>query len=515
MVDQKAEILVVGAGPTGLSMANTCLRFGLPVRLIDRAETPAGVSKALAVWQASLEGLAAMGVADDVLAHGQPIRQLHVGDGNRTLASIPVAEGVDSPFPSPLFLPQSRTEALLAKRLNALGGAVERGVTLSALQQDGGGVDVTLEHADGRQEQARYAYVVGCDGARSAVRQGLEVAFDGETEPQTFTLCDAPIEGSLDPSSIYVWWNKGGAVALFPVESGTWRVTAMRASGASEPPTIEEMQSNLDRFGPPGLRLGAASWLSTFHINERVARHFRSGRCLLAGDAAHIHSPAGGQGMNTGIQDALNLGWKLASVMRGIGDPAVLLDSYEAERRPVARAVVKGATQKLHFGMGTSPLLRLAKDVMIPMAARIPAVRRQLQLELSETRVHYGDGPLVELGRGSPKGEPSVGDRAREATIVQQAHGEPQSLWRLLAAPRHTLLAFGAAGAPPGAAECGEAVQVLHVAEGAETLRQRYGVSGEGWVLIRPDQVVAARGGSADAGLFAAYAEKVLLRQPR
>jgi hypothetical protein len=292
----------------------------------------------------------------------------------------------------------------------------------------------------------------------------------------------------------------------------------MRSSDSAEPPTLEEMQNYIDRFGPPGLRLGAATWLSAFRINERVARHFRIGRCFLSGDAAHIHSPAGGQGMNTGIQDALNLGWKLASVMHGIGDPSILLDSYEAERQPVARAVVKGATQMLHFGMGTSPLLRLAKDVMIPLVARLPAARRQLQIRLSETGVHYGDGPLVQLGHPSAKGEPGVGDRAREATIWHQASGETQSLWRLLAAPRHTLLAFGQAGMPPGLEECGDAVQVLPIADdrdGTEALRQRYGIRGDGWVLIRPDQVIAARGASGDAALFAAYAEKVLLPRSR
>jgi len=284
------------------------------------------------------------------------------------------------------------------------------------------------------------------------------------------------------------------------------------------PPTLEELQAHVDRHGPPGLRLRDPTWLSAFRINERVAARYRVGRCFLAGDAAHVHSPAGGQGMNTGIQDAVNLGWKLAHVAKGRGDPMVLLDSYEAERRPVARDVVDGAAQKLHLAFSSSRLGRIAKDIGVAVFGNLPIVQQKLQVELSETEIVYRDGPLVGLGNPPRRaGRADVGGRARDAELVDPASGERRPLWPLLCQPRHSLLLFedepGAIALDGATAAVGADLQVIRIdartdPEGAA--RRRYGVKGSGWLLVRPDQVVAARGGRVDVHDLTAYVERVL-----
>jgi 2-polyprenyl-6-methoxyphenol hydroxylase-like FAD-dependent oxidoreductase len=503
------QVLIVGAGPTGLSLAITCRRFGLDVRIIDRAPAASQVSKALAVWSGSLEALAEMGAIDAFLAAGRRMEGVRIGDGKHQLATMSVGEGVDSPYPYALMLPQSQTEGLLADRLAALGVTVERQAELTSVAQDEEGVDVTINHAGGQTETIRAAYLAGCDGARSFVRHSLGIAFEGVTEPASYLLCDAPIEGDIDPASIYLWWHGTGTVAMFPIREGLWRIMAKREGAGEETPTAEEMQGHLTRHGPPGLILGATTWLSCFRINERLAAQYRQGRCFLLGDAAHVHSPAGGQGMNTGIQDGVNLGWKLGYTLRGWGEAGLLLDSYEPERRPVAGEVVKGATQRLHQLFGENVMLPMLRDMAIPLLTRIPAVRRHLQTELSETEIAYADGPLMELG-GAPRHprRTEVGGRARDAVLGSQP------LWPILAGPAHTLLLFGAACGRDlssllrGAPDTIRVVRFDASSDPGGAAAGRYGLQ-EGWVLVRPDQVVAARGATDDWAKLSLYVQRV------
>ena len=507
------QVLIVGGGPTGLSLAITCRRFGLDVRVIDRAPQASQVSKALAVWSGSLEALAEMGAIDAFLAAGERLHGVRIGTGVRLLAELPAGEGIDSPYPFALMLPQSRTEALLAERLGALGVTVEREAELTEFTQDPTGVNATIRHGDGRVETARAQYLAGCDGARSVVRHQLDIAFEGDTEEANFLLCDAPISGDLAPASIHIWWHGNGTVALFPVSEGLWRVFAKRDGRGDDTPTREEMQGQLDRHGPPGLTLGETTWLSHFKINDRLAARYHVGRCFLLGDAAHVHSPAGGQGMNTGIQDAVNLGWKLGYALRGWGEATLLLDSYEPERRPVAHDVVEGATQMLHTMFGAGAMLPVLRDIALPILGRIPAIRRQMQTRLSETDIAYADGPLMELGGASRHPQRTeVGGRARDTEL--HSAGGTQKLWPLLAGPGHTLLLFGAACGRDLSAllpVAGEPIRVVKFDAAADPhgeAAKRYGLR-EGWVLVRPDQVVAARGDSADWGALSQYVQRV------
>lgn len=517
---EQNDVLVIGAGPTGLALAITLRRYGISVRVIDKAEHPATVSKALAIWSASLEAMQGMGVIDDFLAAGKRLHALCAGDGSRQLARIAVGDGIDSPFPFPLLLPQFETEKLLTARLSALGVTIERGVELTEFVQDGSGVTAMLKHADGRMEETRASYLVGCDGARSAVRHGLGIEFEGYTEPQTFLLVDARIEGGdLDHDNIYIWWNRGGSIALFPFAGETWRMFAIRREESDEAPNIEEMQQHAERFGPPGIRLYDPSWLSTFRINERLAERYRVGRCFLAGDAAHIHSPAGGQGMNTGLQDATNLGWKLAYAIQEIGDAELLLDSYEPERRPVAREVIKGSAQKLHVAFNDNPAVRILKDIAVTVFGNLTAVQKMLQTQLSETEIIYTKGPLVALGEPphSPR-RTDVGTRARDVLVADGVAGE-HALWPLISGRHHTLLVFDAkSSVSMEAAQAGteDRLSVVHIPPERDPggkARSRFNLGDGGWVLIRPDQVVAVRGDASDLAPLYGYLRRVVWRQ--
>lgn len=510
MPTQTRPVLIAGAGPTGLTLATSLHLQGVPFRIIDKLPAAATVSKALAVWSGSLEGFSALGALDDFLTAGLRLTRLHMGDGAHEIANMEIAEGVDSAYPFTLILPQSKTEEILAGRLARAGVAIERGVELSGFEQVDDVVRTRLRHPDGREEVFDASFLAGCDGARSVVRHTLGIEFEGYTEPQTFILSDTRIDGPLDQSCIYIWWSAKGTVALFPVVDGVWRTFAIREESAGdEPPTLAEIQGHLEANGPPGLVARDPTWLSAFRVNERLAASYRRGRVLLAGDAAHIHSPAGGQGMNTGIQDALNLGWKIGAILAGRGDSEALLESYEAERRPVAREVVANAARTTHIGMvshGQAP--RLLRDTLLSFASRVPAIRRKIQVAMSETAIAYDAGPLYEaVHRISGGPAPAAGARARDV------ERDGWSLWSLLSATHHSLLVFG----DPGA--CGElraaarrftgALEVIEMGASAEVL-ERYGFSGPGWVLVRPDQFIAARGGEGDIGVFDAYARLAL-----
>ncbi len=287
-----------------------------------------------------------------------------------------------------------------------MGGVIECGVELTSLAEDVDAVALTLRHADGRIEHTSATWVVGADGAKSVVCHALGIAFEDDTEPDAYLLGDVRIEGaSLDAHSIHIWWHDDDARA-----------------DADDVPTFAELQDKIAQHGPPNARLSDPEWLSTFS-HQRAAG---GPHVFLAGDAAHIHSPAGGQGMNTGIQDAANLGWKLAYVLQGRGHRPSLLDSYEAERRPVARDIIDHAARLLHVGMAQHPFARLARDAAMRMLDHLPALQARLRTEMSETDVVYRDGPLValgEVGRHASRG--SAGTRALDIRWIDRS-GEEQ-----------------------------------------------------------------------------------------
>ncbi|SPB14424.1 monooxygenase FAD-binding protein [Caballeronia novacaledonica] len=516
-----SPVLIVGAGPTGLTLALTLQRHGIEARVIDKLERPADLSKALAVWPASLEVLASLGMHDAFSQSATPLRSVTFGDGAKRLARVDMGEGIDSAYPQPILLPQSKTEHILHEQYVASGGRVERGVELVSLDEDGDAVTVTLRDAHGHEETTRVAWLVGADGARSTVRHALGIEFEGYTEPALFLLGDVHIDGGdLDRHSIHIWWHNGGTVALFPFEHDVWRIiveregspqTAGDDSSADTPATLEELQQAMDRHGPPGTRLSQPAWLSSFRTNERLAVRYRGARVFLAGDAAHIHTPAGGQGMNTGIQDAFNLGWKLAYVLQNRGDAQTLLDSYEAERRPVGIQVIDHASRLMHMGMSRSALVRFVRDLAVTVLDHMPALQMRLRTEMSETDITYRTGPLLALAGDSrhfARGLP--GTRARDVHWTDAADGTARTLWPSLSPALHTLVTFGEADdIAARAAPHTDAVQIVRL-PGTGEHAERYGFEAPGFVLIRPDQVVALRGSAQDGFILDRYLERVV-----
>jgi len=448
---------VVGAGPTGLSLAAQLAEFGVASRVIDRGQDRVHESRALAIQPRTLEVLAGLGVTDQLVANGNPAAQLRLHVRGRELA-VPLFDlGLDdTAYPYLLFLSQAETERILEVHLTAAGVTVERGVELVDLTTTADAVVAMLRHRDGQEESVSARYVVGCDGAHSTVRRAGGIAFTGGAYPQTFILADAEADG-IEPGAAHVFLSGNGMLFFFPLgKPATWRLLAMRPPTDPTPPeapvTLDEVQAIADAYTHASVRLRDPVWLTNFRLHHRGATHYRAGRVFLAGDAAHIHSPAGAQGMNTGIQDATNLGWKLAHTVRGLTHPAVL-DTYEPERAPVGRTVLRFTDRAFTIATSTNPLLRFARTrvapVVIPLAVKAKTGRAYFFRTVSQLGIHYRHSPLSVNGPNAPRRGPRAGDRLPDAPIVH--NGQPSTVHAATAAPGWQLLLCGPVDAWPTA----------------------------------------------------------------
>ncbi|HSK27832.1 MAG TPA: FAD-dependent monooxygenase [Jiangellales bacterium] len=478
------DVLVVGAGPTGLALAAQAHRHGASVRIVDRAPDQVHESRALAVQPRTLEVLRGTGVSDRLVARGNDGIRL-VLHGARRTARLPLFDaGVDdTAYPFVLFVSQAETESALADHLAVLGVRVERGVELTRLEQHGDVVRAGLDGRDGRAD-ALARFVVGCDGSRSTVRQLAGIPFRGKAYPQAFVLADVEVDGPLEQGAVHTWFTSMGLMFLFPLGSpATWRLITTRGrpeEAPTEPVGLEGLQRSVDQVTGSTLRLRDPVWLSDFRVSCRQAARYRAGRVLLAGDAAHVHSPAGGQGMNTGIQDAWNLGWKLALVARGIA-PDSLLDSYESERLPVGRDVLR-LTDRL-FTVATSPRVAWARTRVVPRVAplvmRLP-VRSAGFRRVGQLSVGYRGSPAVappERRRGL-----GPGDRLPDAPVT--VAGMRTRLHDLVGGPGFHVLVLGDSSAP----RANRAYVSVHwVARPPRALARA-----DRYVVVRPDGYVGA-----------------------
>lgn len=420
-----ADVLIVGAGPTGLALARELHTHGVSAMLVDRAPDAVHESRALAIQARTLEVLARNSLADDLVAAGNPTGTLLLHGrgrrrrGGRTVPLFDEALG-DTRFPFLLFLSQAGTERVLVDRLASAGVGVRRGLTLTGFDQDDDGVTSTLESPGVPARTVRTRYLVGCDGAHSATRHLAGIGFSGRAFPQRFLLADLEADG-LEPGRVHVYLAGAGPLFLFPLGSPAgWRLLVMLPPGTrTGPVTLALAQAAVTRYARDNIVLHHPVWLTEFTISSRLADGFARGRVFLAGDAAHIHSPAGAQGMNTGIQDAVNLGWKLALVCRGGADPA-LLGSYEQERLPVARSVLAATNRAFTVATSRHPVLRGLRAgpaaAVAGLLVRSRAVRRTGFRLISELGIHYRSSPLSV--DGSPTGRfgrldpgPRPGDR--------------------------------------------------------------------------------------------------------
>jgi 2-polyprenyl-6-methoxyphenol hydroxylase-like FAD-dependent oxidoreductase len=493
------DVLIAGAGPAGLVLACDLARRGVGLRIVDAAPAPPdhrSGSRGKGVQPRTLEVYDDLGIVDAVHAAGGAYSPALAWDGPKPLGAARFhrierrAPTPDVPYPSMWMLLQPRALDILRARLKDLGGAVEFGVRLAAFSQDAEAVNATLEHGDGRRETVRACYLVGADGARGVVRAGSGVAFASETiDPHPMITADVVLDGDLDREHWHMWDSaKGGALWLGPlVHSNAFQLYAKFEN--EEPDLSFEALRKLiqERTGRPDFVLREVLYVSHFGSRAGLARHFRVGRVFLAGDAAHVHPPAGGQGMNTAVQDSYNLGWKLGQVLRH-GAPDALLDTYEAERLPVAAHLLEFVVQMHRDWLGK------AKDKEEP--------RQGEHMQLS---LNYRGGPLsVDERPDVADGVTRAGDRAPDARLTD-ASGSPTRLFDVLRGPHFTVLSFGAVPLPPLDPIHGAAVRGIRVVrpgaaiDGAALVDPdgaAHRVYGGGLILVRPDGYVGYTGPS-------------------
>jgi len=514
-VKQNLDVIVVGAGPVGLVAGCELARRGVNVRVIDKLAQPTDQSRAIAVHARSLDLLDRMGIVDEMLDTGIKATAMQLYAGGRELFRVPLGE-VDSAFPFTLTTAQTETERVLGEHLQSLGVTVERGVELVALSQDDDGVHLTLQKG-GSIEQVSASWVIGADGGHSAVRKLVGTKLAGSFVGERFLLADVDAEHSLDLDSMHTFFSPDGPVIVLPMRDGRMRFLAEVHDAPGTPmnmnPTQDELQAILDRrIG--GIRVVRSHWLTGFEIRHARVPAYRWGRVFLAGDAAHIHSPAGGQGMNTGMQDVFNLGWKLAAVIDGEAGQT-LLDSYEAERAPIADGVITFTNRLTKVGT-LSGVPRRVRDVMVRMVSRVPAARRVMAETAEEINVAYKNSPVT-VARPPRRAKVTVGQHFPHVT-----EEEVQKQLRAACGQQtlgHVVLTVAAEQAPPAG---GGQVQVLVstedvpiagydavVADPKGVVAQRLGLKNGGRLVIRPDGYIGAIAALDDTTTIAEYFAKV------
>ncbi|MFF7976064.1 FAD-dependent monooxygenase [Streptomyces sp. NPDC007905] len=477
----RLPVLVVGAGPVGMVVASELLQQQVPVRIIDADRAHSNHSRATSLWPRILEILGRTGVSDELICLGHRVDRVHYYSAGRHLGAARLDRLENTPYPFGLALPQSVTEDVLERRLTELGGKVERGLRLTGLLQDGDTVQARVTLPDGCTEDIEAAWVVGADGSHSAVRDLLGIAFDGPSLRLDFAIGDATIDGRTPEHMVGYCWSPAGNLALAALGERAFRV-AVRITEQERQQRYgtEYFERVLHERGPRGsFTVSDVRFSTTFTAAIRSAARYRVGRCFLAGDAAHVMSPAGGQGMNTGIQDGVNLAWKLAGVMTG-RFPDALLDSYESERRRAATSVAQGTARQAALGNLTRRGDVLRRDLNIRLGSLTGRLRREVAPTLGQLNVSYSP-----LGVSSAAGRIAPGDR------VPALPGRDLPGWAELDVARFTVLAWES-DAPPAE----EAVPAgLHrVATRAADAPQLAKALGDTPVLalIRPDGHLAA-----------------------
>ncbi|MCO4761323.1 MAG: FAD-dependent monooxygenase [Myxococcales bacterium] len=513
-----SDVIIVGAGPTGLAAANEARRHGLSVRIFDRKPNRSTVSKALVVHARTLEAFEAMGVAEQIIAAGVHFETLRVIPGTGA-AALPVdlmnLDWGDTRYGYWLSLPQYETERCLEEHLNAQGTEVAWGCGFAGLTTHDDHVAVHIDLCDGDQRTYTARWLVGCDGGRSPVRQAVEIPFDRQETNQTFVIADALGEAPIPENHGTSCMSDEGALFFVPMpEPGRWRVIAHVPDAVAgeridiDIPFVEALiRSRLGfDFGTQDL-----SWTSQFTLKQGVARRYRAGRVFIAGDAAHLHSPVGGQGLNTGVQDSFALLWRLALAKRVPTAAPMLLDSYDGERRKVAASMVRNTTRATRLVTLHEGLLGKVRSLVAQRALQLKRVQNQLGRGVGMLDVTYTDTPL---GLTEARSKLTVGARMPDLASVDG------SLHLQLSARRHTVLLIPRDSSAEHAAELTSALAELR-GRGVEAQVWRGAQARRGGkipppfgdaniVVVRPDRVVAALGQALDVSLVDRYAEHLL-----
>jgi len=540
-----SPVLIVGAGPTGLAAAMSLARAHIPVRLIDKAMRPNPYSRAIGIQARTLELLEQHRLVERFLERGHRARAANLFSNGMRLAQLDF-DPLHTRYPYLLFLDQSVTERLLTEHLAEFGVTVERGVELTMFSQGAAGIQATLRRADGHTETLRPSYMIAADGAHSAIRHRLGLSFTGKTFEQTFLLADLHAETDWPEDEFHIFASGEGLVALFPMGHGRHRLIADHAAepagGVSratlatpavlgEPPlnsvpapSLEACKALIARRVRERVDVSDLAWSSYFHVNSRMVERLRVGRIFLAGDAAHVHSPAGAQGMNTGIQEAFNLGWKLALVLKGAA-PDRLLDTYHLERHPIERDVLRQTGFITQMAEADHGPLKLLRERVMPVLAALGPLRDAARLTISELSIQYRRSPLT--FERVLDGGPRAGERAPDALVhvvdgplgrapgvgcIYDLHDPAFFSLFLLVPPLpvdETPLDPAAKHASPPDAELERlaaevetllpgAVRIWRITDttgdGGPALAESYGRTRPSFYLVRPDGYISARG---------------------
>jgi 4,5-epoxidase len=441
------QILIVGAGPTGLALACQCLQQGLRVRILDKKPGPSDTSKAVGLQYRVSEVLACMGLADRFLARGgspttvnmyvkrQPILRLK-------FEGFSDAAGREAFEPRPIMIPQSETEQLLWEAVRERGGDVEWETEFLNFTPDAAKVTARIRRADGREEQVACDYLVSCEGAHSVARKQAGLTFAGKTYPLVFFMADVALDWSADDNATHVWFHPDGSCAAMPFrETGRWRMfvemtnQADRYGGIVTLDTIRDLVA--ERTGDRETKISDPRWISEFRIHCRMVDHYRSGRVFVAGDAAHIHSPTGGQGIATGIQDAVNLAWKLGRVLKGAPDS--LLDTYEEERLPKAKEVLNETNRITTVMFAPTWRKRILRDYIVLPILNLRWTQRKMFAKLAQLHVNYRESRLS-MPENGVRSRVRAGDRAPDVAFRRADKGETVTLFQLLKDVRPVVL---------------------------------------------------------------------------
>lgn len=384
-----AEVLVVGAGPVGLVLAADLVRQGIQLRVVDASTADSLQSRAIVMWPRTLELLRRLGVVERLCDLGHRLDSVSFYSDGRRLGAVDICRLPDTPYPFALTIPQNSTEHVLRDRLVDLGGTVERGVRLIGLSNNGSRPVATLEHPDGSQEQLSAGWVIGADGSHSVVREQLGIAFPPDSGEVLFAIGDAPVSGQRREELVYSY-RREGALGVAPLADGAFRIAfSVPQWSQGELPPRELFQQMVDRLAPSPGDVGELRWSTVFRAQRRTAPTFRQGRCFLAGDAAHVFSAAGAQGMNTGIQDAVSLAWRLGGVVRGVLDPSVL-NAYSDERRRSVARVSLNTQRQTEWGLLSAKTSIAVRNLLVRTARRLGILQRFGAPLISQTDVDYG-----------------------------------------------------------------------------------------------------------------------------
>ena len=519
-MDGETEVLIVGAGPVGLAFALELQRFGVRFRIVEKKAQRSATSKALGLQPRVSEVFAILGMKAEFEARGfSDVRAVNFHSGTKKLLTIALPAtlgqaGRDACEPRLLIIPQSETEEILERTLEARGHSVERRRELISFDQQPDAVLAVVRSEEGETETIAAQFLVSCEGARSAVRKQGGFSFVGTTMPMRFLLADVTIDWDLPENEVHVWFHRAGVIGALPFGKQKWRLIIEQAEDANGTPAevtlglIQQLAGQ--RVACEGMRVRDPVWLSDFRINARMVDRFRDRRIFVAGDAAHIHSPLGGQGIATGIQDASNLAWKLAAVLHE-GAPDSLLETYDEERKPVARLVLRGTTAASNLVFGMNPFLRFVRERIVFPILNTDFIQRRLFARVSQLEIRYR-GSLAP-NAGNVDVQVRAGDRAPDVLFSDK--GARVSLFDLLG--KFGMIAL--LGPSPNNQSLTDSLGALNirsfvVAPGQledvySDFARLYGARGSFLYLLRPDGHAGLFQDRADPALLAEYLKKM------